>query len=71
MSDTFASATILRRPGPATLPFPHAKASQAERILRLVGKHVVMALERLMGLILVAVSVAMRVRSIKPLAHPL
>jgi len=36
-----------------------------------VGERVVMAFERLMGLILVAISEAMRVRGIKRLEHPL
>ncbi len=40
----------------------------AERIQRLIGDRVVLALERLMGLILVAVSVEMMIRGIKSLA---
>jgi small neutral amino acid transporter SnatA (MarC family) len=40
----------------------------AERIQRLVGERVVMAFERLMGLILVAISVEMLIRGIKQLA---
>ena len=43
----------------------------AERIQRLVGERVVMAFERLMGLILVAISVEMLIRGIKQLAHQL
>ena len=43
----------------------------AERIPRLVGERVVMAFERLMGLILVAISVEMLIRGIKQLAHQL
>ena len=43
----------------------------AERIQRLVGERVVMACERLMGLILVAISVEMLIRGIKQLAHQL
>ena len=39
----------------------------AERIQRLIGDRVVLALERLMGLILVAVSVEMMIRGIKSL----
>ena len=45
--------------------------SLAERIQRLVGERVVMAFERLMGLILVAISVEMLIRGIKQLAHQL
>lgn len=41
----------------------------AERIQRLVGERVVMAFERLMGLILVAISVEMLIRGIKQLAQ--
>jgi small neutral amino acid transporter SnatA (MarC family) len=40
----------------------------AERILRVIGDRVVMAIERLMGLILVAVSVEMLLRGVKALA---
>ncbi|RYF76676.1 MAG: MarC family protein [Comamonadaceae bacterium] len=40
----------------------------AERIQRRIGDRVVQALERLMGLILVAVSVEMMIRGLKPLA---
>ncbi len=40
----------------------------AERIQRLIGNRVVLALERLMGLILVAVSVEMMIRGLKLLA---
>lgn len=40
----------------------------AERIQRLIGDRVVLALERLMGLILVAVSVEMMIRGLKLLA---
>ena len=43
----------------------------AERIQRLVGERVVMAFDRLMGLILVAISVEMLIRGIKQLAHQL
>ena len=43
----------------------------AERIQRLVGERVVMAFERLMGLILVAISVEMLIRGIKQLAQQL
>ena len=43
----------------------------SERIQRLVGERVVMAFERLMGLILVAISVEMLIRGIKQLAHQL
>ena len=43
----------------------------AERIQRLVGERVVMAFERLMGLILVSISVEMLIRGIKQLAHQL
>ena len=43
----------------------------AERIQRLVGERVVMAFERLMGLILVAISVELLIRGIKQLAHQL
>jgi MarC family membrane protein len=43
----------------------------AERIQRLLGERVVMAFERLMGLILVAISVEMLIRGIKQLAHQL
>ena len=43
----------------------------AERIQRLVGERVVMAFERLMGLILVAISVEMLIRGIKQLVHQL
>lgn len=39
----------------------------AERIQRLIGDRVVLALERLMGLILVAVSVEMMIRGVKSL----
>ncbi len=41
----------------------------AERIQRLVGERVVIALERLMGLILVAISVEMMIRATKLLAQ--
>lgn len=41
----------------------------AERIQRLIGERVVVAFERLMGLILVAVSVEMLIRGIKLLAR--
>ena len=40
----------------------------ADRIQRLIGDRVVLALERLMGLILVAVSVEMMIRGLKALA---
>ena len=40
----------------------------ADRIQRLIGDRVVLALERLMGLILVAVSVEMMIRGVKALA---
>jgi MarC family membrane protein len=43
----------------------------AERIQRLVGERVVIALERLMGLVLVAISVEMLIRGIKALARQL
>ncbi len=43
----------------------------AERIQRLVGERVVVAIERLMGLILVAVSVEMMIRATKLLARQL
>ena len=43
----------------------------AERIQRLVGERAVMAFERLMGLILVAISVEMLLRGVKQLAHQL
>jgi small neutral amino acid transporter SnatA (MarC family) len=43
----------------------------AERIQRLVGARVVMAFERLMGLILVAISVEMMIRGVKALAKQL
>ena len=43
----------------------------ADRIQRLVGERVVMAFERLMGLILVAISVEMLIRGIKVLVHQL
>ena len=42
-----------------------------ERIQRLVGERVVMAFERLMGLILVAISAEVLFRGIKQLAHQL
>ena len=41
----------------------------AERIQRLLGDRVVMAFERLMGLILVAISVEMLIRGVKALAR--
>ena len=41
----------------------------AERIQRLVGERVVIALERLMGLVLVAISVEMMIRATKLLAQ--
>jgi small neutral amino acid transporter SnatA (MarC family) len=41
----------------------------AERLQRLVGERVVMAFERLMGLILVSISVEMLIRGIKSLVH--
>jgi MarC family membrane protein len=40
----------------------------AERIQRVVGERVVMAFERLMGLILIAISVEMMIRGLKALA---
>ena len=40
----------------------------SERIQRLLGQRFVMAMERLMGLILVAVAVEMMVRAVKALA---
>ena len=40
----------------------------AERIQRVLGERVVLAFERLMGLILVAVSVEMLLRGVKALA---
>lgn len=43
----------------------------AERIQRIVGERVVMAFERLMGLVLVAISVEMLIRGIKQLARQL
>ena len=43
----------------------------AEFIQRLVGDRVVMAFERLMGLILVAISVEMLIRGVKALAKQL
>ena len=43
----------------------------AERIQRLLGERVVIAVERLMGLILVAVSVEMLLRGFKAVAHQL
>jgi len=43
----------------------------ADRIQRLVGERVVLAFERLMGLILVAVSVEMLLRGLKVLAPQL
>ena len=43
----------------------------ADSIQRLVGERVVMAFERLMGLILVAISVEMLIRGIKQLAQQL
>lgn len=42
-----------------------------ERIQRLVGERVVMALERLMGLILAAISLELLIRGIRQLAHQL
>jgi small neutral amino acid transporter SnatA (MarC family) len=41
----------------------------AERIQRVLGERVVIAVERLMGLILVAVSVEMLLRGFKVIAH--
>ena len=41
----------------------------AERIQRVLGERVVVAVERLMGLILVAVSVEMLLRGFKVIAH--
>ena len=43
----------------------------AERIQRVLGERVVIAIERLMGLILVAMSVEMLLRGIKTFAHQL
>ena len=43
----------------------------AERILRVAGPRLVMAIERLMGLILVAVAVEMMLRALKQLARSL
>lgn len=55
MNYTFASATILL----------------AERIQRIAGDRFVVALERLMGLVLVAVSIEMMLRGIKTFAGQL
>jgi small neutral amino acid transporter SnatA (MarC family) len=41
----------------------------AERIQRILGERVVVAVERLMGLILVAVAVEMLLRGFKVIAH--
>ena len=56
MAYTFASATVL-----LLIPL------LAERIQRLLGQRFVVVMERLMGLILVAVAVEMLVRAIQSL----